>query len=135
MSPSTKRILARQQIGYWVKQMIRHSRINGIACTFEVRETAPLKNVVRRHDTVNSTAFHGAEPRTLRLFIHHYDYRTLLCRVDYRPENYDRKVVDVLSPDRPVLHFKTYPELDFAFINRVVRASLEWHPLVMVESK
>ena len=133
MSPSTKRILARQRIGYWIKQMMLHSRINGIGCTFEVRETAPITDVVRRHETVNSMAFHGAEPRTLKLFIHHYDYHTLLCRLDYRPKNYDHKVVD--APSNELLTFKMYPELDFAFIGRVARASLDWNPLVVVESK
>jgi hypothetical protein len=135
VSPSTKRILRRQWIGHWIKQILFYSTPNnnqGLGCTFAARESAPITAIVTRHNTVNSVPFHGADSRTLLLSVETYDYRTIVCRIAYRPGNYDHKIVD---RSNELLTFKKYHELDFSFLGRVKYASLESHPLVIVEAK
>ena len=85
----------------------------GIGCTFSASESAPITAVVTRHNTVNSVPFHGADSRTLLLSVETYDYSTIVCRLAYRPGNYDHKVVD--RPFSDLLTFKKYHELDFSY--------------------
>ena len=138
MSPSTKRILSRQWIGYWVKQMVDYE--GPASCSFSVRDSATVSTILSRSKKLNDCPLFGAKERTLLLVAEqHVDrfdgFRRTQYRLDYRPDQHRRKVIDELSPEKTVYYFETYQAIDFSFLGRVKNASLRSNLLVIVEAK
>ena len=137
MSPSTKRILIRQWIGYWVKQMVDYG--GSASCSFSVCESATVSTILSRSKKLNDCPFFGTKAKTLLLSVEQHvgrfdGFRRTQYRLDYRPDQHRRKFVDELSPEKTAYYFDYYQTIDFSFFGRVKNASLESHPLVIVES-